>query len=150
MQVREIMDEVPTVGPHTPVEQVIRLLRDEELPGVPVVNEGGRCIGIVTESDLVISEDGLELKLPHHLDLFGAVVWLEPFSHFEERLRKAMATEVQDVMTRDPVTVDADASVGEAARIIVERGHNHVPVVEHGRLVGVVTRVSVLDALSSA
>lgn len=148
MEVREIMDEAPTVGPHMPVDELIRLLREHELPGVPVVNEGGRCIGIVTEADLVISEDGLDLKLPHHVDLFGAVVWLEPFSHFEDSLKKAMATEVQDVMTRDPVTVDASASLQEAARVIVERGHNRVPVVEHGRLVGVVTRVSVLDALS--
>jgi CBS domain-containing protein len=148
MEVREIMDEAHSVGPHTPVDEVIRLLRARELPGVPVVNEGGRCVGIVTESDLVISEDGLDLKLPHHLDLFGAVVWLEPFRGFEGRLKKAMATEVQDVMTPDPVTVDAAASVPEAARIIVERGHNRLPVVEHGRLVGVVTRVGVLDALS--
>jgi len=144
------MDEAHAVGPHTPVDEVIRLLREHELPGVPVVNEGGRCIGIVTEADLVISEDGLDLKLPHHLDIFGAVVWLEPFKGFEQRLRKALATEVQDVMTRDPVTVDASASVQEAARLIVERGHNRLPVVEHGRLVGVVTRVGVLDALSRA
>jgi CBS domain-containing protein len=150
MEVREIMDEAHSVGPHTPVDQVIRLLREHELPGVPVVNEGGRCIGIVTEADLVISEDGLDLRLPHHLDLFGAVVWLAPFSHFEDHLRRAMATEVQDVMTRDPVTVDVTASLQEAARVIVERGHNRVPVVEHGRLVGVVTRVGVLDALSRA
>jgi CBS domain-containing protein len=148
MEVREIMDEPHSVGPHTPVDEVIRLLRKHALPGVPVVNEGGRCIGIVTEADLVISEDGLDLKLPYHLDLFGAVVWLEPFTSFEDRLRKAMATEVQEVMTRDPVTVDASASVQEAARIIVEQGHNRLPVVEHGRLVGVVTRVGVLDALS--
>jgi CBS domain-containing protein len=148
MQVRDIMDEVPTVDPHTPVDQVIRLLREYDFPGVPVVNAGGRCVGIVTEADLVISEDGRDLKLPHHLDLFGAVVWLEPFSHFEDRLKKALATEVQDVMTRDPVTVDADASLQEAARIIIDRGHNRLPVVEHGRYLGVVTRVSVLDALT--
>jgi CBS domain-containing protein len=52
------------------------------------------------------------------------------------------------MMTPDPVTVDADASVEEAARLIAERKHNRLPVVEHGRLVGVVTRVDVLDALT--
>ena len=51
-------------------------------------------------------------------------------------------------MTEDPVTVDATASVREAARIIAEEGHNRLPVVEHGRLVGVVTRVDVLQALA--
>jgi CBS domain-containing protein len=51
-------------------------------------------------------------------------------------------------MTEDLVTIEADASVAEAGRIIVRRGHNRLPVVEHGRLVGVVTRVDVLEALT--
>jgi CBS domain-containing protein len=51
-------------------------------------------------------------------------------------------------MTEDPVTIEADASVQEAGRIIVRRGHNRLPVTEHGRLVGVVTRVDVLEALT--
>jgi CBS domain-containing protein len=52
-------------------------------------------------------------------------------------------------MSTDPDTVDVDTSVDEAARVIHETGHNRLPVVEHGRLVGVVTRVDVLGALLS-
>jgi CBS domain-containing protein len=50
-------------------------------------------------------------------------------------------------MTADPVTVDADATAREAAKVIVDKHHNHLPVVEHGRLVGLVTRADVLRAL---
>jgi CBS domain-containing protein len=50
----------------------------------------------------------------------------------------------------DPVTVDSSAGVQEAARIIVERGHDRLPAVEQGRLAGVVTRVGLLDTLSRA
>jgi CBS domain-containing protein len=115
---------------------------------VPVVNDGGRCVGIVTEADLVLSEEGADLHLPHYIALFGGVVFLEPLKRFESRLKKAFASKVKDMMTSDPVTIGPDASVEEAGRVIAERRHNRLPVVEHGRLVGVVTRVDVLDALT--
>ena len=108
--VREIMDAAPvTVRPDDDVEDVLHLLRRHELPGVPVVNDGGRCVGIVTESDLVISDEEGDLHLPHYIELFGGVVYLEPLRRFEDRLRKAFASKVRDMMTADPVTVDADA-----------------------------------------
>ena len=146
--VREIMDATPvTVRPDDDVEDVLRLLRRHELPGVPVVNDGGRCVGIVTESDLVISDEEGDLHLPHYIELFGGVVYLEPLRRFEDRLRKAFASKVRDMMTADPVTVDADAPAERAAHLIATKKHNRLPVVEHGRLVGVVTRVDVLEAL---
>lgn len=150
LTVRDIMDtDVPIVTVVDPVEQVIRVLRENELPGVPVVNEGGRCVGIITEADLVIAGEDEELHLPHYVQLFGGVVFLESISHFEERLRKAFASTAEDMMTPDPVTIEPSATVREAARLIARKKHNRLPVVEHGRLVGVVTRVDVLDALTS-
>ena len=148
--VREVMDPNPvTVTPETPVEDVVRLLGETELPGMPVVEPGGRCVGIVTEADLVIADEQGDLHLPHYIQLFGGIVFLEPLRHFEDRLRKAFASKASDLMTEDPATVETDASVAEAARIIHETGHNRLPVVEHGRLVGVVTRVDVLGGLVS-
>lgn len=147
--VADIMDREPvTVSPEDSVEDVVRTLKQHELPGVPVVNDGGRCVGIVTEADLVLSDEEGDLHIPHYIELMGGIVYLEPLRRFEERLRKAIAATAGDMMTEDPVTVDAGASVREAGRIIAEEGHNRLPVVEHGRLVGVVTRVDVLQALA--
>lgn len=140
--------DVPTVGPEDDVETVLRVMRTHEVPGVPVVNEGGRCVGIITEADLVLSEEGADLHLPHYFELFGGFVFLEPLQRFEERLRKAFASKARDLMTEDPVTVAPDAPVAEAARVIASKKHNRLPVVEHGRLVGVVSRLDVLDALA--
>ena len=148
--VRDIMDtEPPTVRPEDSVETVLNVMRRHELPGIPVVNEGGRCVGIITEADLVLSEEDADLHLPHYFQLFGGVVFLESMSHFEDRLRKAFASTARDMMTEDPMTVEPDATVAEAARMIARKRHNRLPVVEHGRLVGVVTRVDVLDALTA-
>jgi CBS domain-containing protein len=149
--VRDIMDSDPaTVSPDAPVEQIVAVLRDHGIPGVPVVDGDGRCVGIVTEADLVLPDDQGDLHLPHYINLFGGTVFLEPLGRYEQRLRKAFASTAADMMTREPDTVAPDATVKEAARLIHESGHNRLPVVdEDGRLVGVVTRLDVLGALAA-
>jgi CBS domain-containing protein len=146
--VRDVMDPDPiTVRPDDSIETVVRTLREQELPGVPVVEEDGRCAGIVTEADLVLPDEQGDLHLPHYIDLFGATVFIEPLGRFEQRLRKAFASTARDMMSTDLVTVAPDTTVEEAARLVHERGHNRLPVVEGDRLVGVVTRVDLLGAL---
>jgi CBS domain-containing protein len=141
--------DVVTVRPEDDVKSLLRLLRKHELPGVPVVDDDGRVVGIVTEADLVISDENADLHLPHHIDLLGAVVFLGPVKHYEERLRRAIASSVADMMTPNPVTVGPDESIQEAARTIARRRHNRLPVVDaDGRLLGVVTRLDVLEALT--
>jgi CBS domain-containing protein len=148
--VRDIMDSSPaTVHPETPVDEVIAVLREHELPGVPVVDGEGKCLGIVTEADLVLPDDQGDLHLPHYINLFGGTVFLEPLSRFEGRLRKAFASTAADMMTRHPDTVAPDTSAKDAARLLHESGHNRLPVVEDGRLVGVVTRLDLLGALAA-
>jgi CBS domain-containing protein len=149
LTVADIMDiDTPSVMPEDTVETVLKVMRDHELSGVPVVKAGGRCVGIITEADLIMTGENADLHLPHYFELFGGFVFLESLSHFEDRLRKATAAMARDLMTEDPVTIEAGASVAEAARTISRSKHNRLPVVEHGRLVGVVTRVNVLEALT--
>ncbi len=138
-----------TVRPDDDVESVLRVMREHELPGVPVVNDAGRCVGIVTDDDLILRQDDTALHLPHHLDIMGGVVFLESWKHFEDRVQKAYASKVSDMMTEDPITIGPEASVHEAAKLISSRKHNRLPVVEHGRLVGIVTRLDVLEALTN-
>ncbi len=143
------MDSSPaSVRLDAPVEEVVALLREHGLPGVPVVDDEGRCVGIVTEADLVLPDDQGDLHLPHYINLFGGTVFVEPLGRYEQRLRKAFASTAEDMMTRDPNTVGPDMSAKEAALLIHETGHNRLPVVEDGRLVGVVTRLDVLGALA--
>ncbi len=148
--VRDVMESSPaSVSIDTKVEDVVRTLHDNELPGVPVLDGDGRLAGIVTEADLVLPDDQGDLHLPHYINLFGGTVFLEPLGRYEKRLRKAFASTAADMMTKDPDTVGPDASVKEAARLIHESGHNRLPVVEDdGRLVGVITRVDLLGALA--
>jgi CBS domain-containing protein len=148
--VADIMDaDAPTASPDDDVETVVRIFRENDIGGIPVVNDGGRCVGIVTEADLVIPDERGDLHIPHYIELFGGLVFLESMHDFEERVRKAAAASVRDLMTEDPVTIDVAASVRDAARLIHERHHNRLPVVEHGRYVGMITRADVIGALAT-
>src|SRR6201999_1277461 len=150
LTVRDIMDtRWLTVHPEDTIETVVRPMRDHELPGIPVVTEGDRCVGIITEADLIMVGEEDDLHLPHYIELFGGVVFLESTKKFEERLRKAVGATARDLMTEGPVDSGPGAPVAEPARLIAQRTHNRLPVVDHGRLVGVVTRVDVLDALTA-
>jgi CBS domain-containing protein len=144
------MDSDPaTVTPETKAEDVAFLLGRHELHGVPVVEDDGTCVGIVTEDDLVLADEEGDLHIPHYIELFGGLIPLEPMREFESRLRKAAAATAADLMTADPTTVAPDVDVHEAGRIIARSGHNRLPVVEDGRLVGVITRADVVRALTA-
>ena len=145
----EIMDaDVPSVAPDNDARTAIELLARQELSAIPVVDEERQVVGIVSESDLVLSEEEADLHLPHFLNLMGGVVFVGSMKGFEERLNKAFATKVSDLMTPDPVAVRTATSVEDVARRIAESHHNHLPVVDgDGRLVGLVTRADALAAL---
>jgi CBS domain-containing protein len=151
--VAEIMErDAPFITLEASVEDVIAQFKEQDVPALPVVNDGGRCVGIVTEKDLVIlDDDDGDLHIPHYVELFGGLVFFPPeLRHFEQRLKKAGALRVRDLMTEPPIVVEPETTIHEAAHIIVERGHSRLPVVEHGRYVGLVTRADVLAALSAA
>src|SRR3954454_20773045 len=83
------------------------------MPVIRVVKEDDRNVGIITEADVIMAGEEADLHLPHYIELFGGMVFLESTRKFEERLRKAIAATARDVMTADPVTISPDAG-GEA------------------------------------
>jgi CBS-domain-containing membrane protein len=145
----EIMDaDIPTVSPDAEARTAIELLARSDLGAIPVVDESRGVVGIVSESDLVISEEEADLHLPHYVDIMGGIVFVGSMKGFEERLNKALATKVSDLMTAGPVVVRDSDDAETVARTIAEKHHNHLPVVDaDGRLVGLVTRADALAAL---
>jgi CBS domain-containing protein len=145
----EIMDaDVPTVGPDDDARTAIDLLSRQELSAIPVVDGDRRVIGIVSESDLVLSDEESDLHLPHYLNIMGGIVFVGSMKGFEERLNKAFATKVSELMTPDPFTAHLDDDAEKVGRLIADKHHNHLPVVDgDGHLAGLVTRADVLAAL---
>jgi CBS-domain-containing membrane protein len=145
----EIMNaDVPSVSPDDDARTAVDLLAKTDMGAVPVVDEDRRVVGIVSESDLILSDEKSDLHLPHYLNIMGGIVFVGSMKGFEERLDKAFATKVSELMTADPVVAHDYEAANRVAKKIADKHHNHLPVVDSdGRLVGMVTRADALAAL---
>lgn len=147
MRVAEIMSkEVVTVGPDTTIEEVAGLLTGKNISGVPVVDEDGKLKGIVTQKDLLYKD--MEPRFPAVVELLGGLIYLKGVHKYNEELKKLVATKVEDIMTKEVVTVREDARVEDVARLMVEKGINRVPVVRDGNMVGIVGRGDVVKYIA--
>lgn len=139
-KVQDLMTrEVFTVKPETPFKDVIETLLRHDVSGVPVVDEEGRLLGIVTEADLVSKEGFTSLRrrpLQALVDLVtGDVRWVQ----------KAKALTAESLMTPSPFAIHPADDVSFAARRMLEHRVKRLPVVDHqGRLVGMLSRHDVL------
>jgi CBS domain-containing protein len=145
----DIMDpNVETVQPDDDARAAIDLLAKTDHGAIAVVDEANVVVGIVSESDLVLSDEESDLHLPHYLNIMGGIVFIGSMKGFEERLEKAFATKVSELMTADPITVHTFENAERVAKKIADSHHNHLPVVdEDGRLAGMVTRADALAAV---
>ena len=140
--------EVPSVRPEEDARTAIDLLAKTDLGAIPVVDADRKVVGIVSEADLVLSEEESDLHLPHYLNIMGGIVFVGSMKGFEERLEKAFATKVSELMSADPIVCHDYESVDRVAKKIAEKHHNHLPVVDaEEHLVGMVTRADALSAL---
>jgi CBS domain-containing protein len=143
--VREIMTtDVLTFRPDDKVEDAMRVMVDRNVDAAPVVDEAGRLVGMLSNSDLIVQES--ELHFPTVLSFLGATIEIG-HKHFEEDLRKALGSKVSDVMAAKAVTITPDDTVERAATLMHEKDVSRLPVVSDGKLVGIVSRNDVLRAI---
>lgn len=140
--------DIPTVSPGDDARTAIDLLAKTDLGAIPVTDDDRKVVGIVSESDLILSEEESDLHLPHYLNIMGGIVFVGSMKGFEERLEKAFATEVSELMTADPIVAHDYETAERVAKKIADHHHNHLPVVDgDGHLVGMVTRADALAAI---
>lgn len=146
MLAKDIMTrEVITVRPDTSIEEAAKLMVDNKVSGLPVVDEEGKIVGIVTEKDLMVKAS--EFKIPFYITLFDSIIFLENPIKFNNHIRKYFASQVKEVMTARVVTVDEETPVPEVARIMQTEKVNRVPVTQNGVITGIITRNDILKSL---
>jgi CBS domain-containing protein len=144
---RDIMTADPvTVGPELTVTEAAHLMTERRVGALPVV-QGGKMIGLVTEGDLIMQD--ARVHFPTYLSLLGGYLFAPGANErFESSLRKAVAATVADVMTHEPITVTADASVTDVATLMVERDIARVPVMDGDTVIGIVTKSDIVRSLA--
>ena len=149
MNAKEIMTvDVISVKPTDTVEDVIKILLDKKISGVPVVDGNNEVVGIVSEGDLIIRQQ--KLHVPSYIQILGGVIYLDDPDEFKEELRKTVAIKVEDIMTKDPLTVEEDTPVEEIATIMFDAGVNRLPVVNDGTLAGIVSRADIIRSMANS
>ena len=140
MKVMDLMTrDVRTVTPETSLRDAASLLARSGVSGMPVVNAEGAVVGVLSEADIVVKAGGEVARSR----LLG---WLlEPDLGFEEKIK---AETVGDAMSAPVVTISTKRPIDEAARRMVSENVNRLPVVEDGRLVGILTRADIVRAFT--
>lgn len=147
MKAKDVMTtKVISVTTDTSVEDVAALLLGHGISGVPVADQGGAVVGIVSEGDLMRRpEIGTEAGR-------GARSWLSLFSDVDEKVKayvRSHGHRAGDVMSREVISVHEDTPLGEIARQLEKHRIKRVPVLRDGRLVGIVSRANLVQALSA-
>jgi len=126
IKAQDVMNAKPrTVTPETSIDELIERLLLQIEGCFPVINESKKLVGIVTESDVLHI-----LQVPFKRAIVGPDT--------VRKLKKRMATKVEEIMTRDPITVSPDASLEDVLKVMSTHKLRHIPVVEKEKLVGLI------------
>jgi CBS-domain-containing membrane protein len=147
LKAKDIMTrEVVSVSPETEISQAAKILLDKHVNGLPVSDHKGRLVGIICQSDLVAQQK--RMPLPSVFNLLDGLIPLSSPKQYEREIGKISATTVGQAMTPDPVTVGPETSLEEIATLMVEKGFHTIPVLDGGKLVGVIGKEDVLRTLT--
>lgn len=136
-RVKDVMTtNVHVAGEQTGFKELVRLIRDNQISALPVLDRAGRVVGIVSEADLLLKEERAQLEEGRRL--------FESSRRRQDRA-KANANTAIDLMSSPALVIEPELSIAEAARVMHERGVKRLPVVDGaGRLVGIVSRSDLL------
>ena len=146
IRAKDIMTrEVVTVTPDTDVSEIAKLLLEKRFNGVPVVDTAGVLVGLICQSDLIAEQK--KLPLPSVFTLLDSFIPIHSPGKLEKEVQKIAAIKASQAMTSKPVTVGPEAGIDELAAIMVNRSFHTIPVVENGKIVGIIGKADVLRTL---
>ncbi|MGH2447974.1 MAG: CBS domain-containing protein [Chloroflexota bacterium] len=142
MKVRDLMSSpAVTVEATTPIAEVARTMLDRGLSGLPVVDESGHMIGMITQRDVVTKH--AHPHVPLYLGILGGILPIDTRG-MDAEVRQVLAVTARELMNENPKTIDADADVTDVADLMVDAVVNPVPVTSASELVGVISESDVM------
>jgi CBS domain-containing protein len=146
LKVKDIMTkDLITVSPDTEIVQATKLLLDNRINGIPVTDETGKLVGILCQSDLIAQQK--KLPIPSFFTFLDGLITLTSMKQIEKQVQKIAAITVGQAMTPNPVTVQTDTDIEKVAALMVDKNFHTIPVVDEGKLVGIVGKEDILKTL---
>jgi CBS domain-containing protein len=145
MRAHQIMTKnVITVGPDSSIVDAAKLMLEQHVSGLPVLDKSGKLVGILSEGDFLRrSEIGTQRRRPRWLQFL-----MGPGREAKEFVQQS-GRKVEDIMAREPVTVTEDTQLEELVELMEKHDIKRLPVMRNGQLVGIVTRANLLQAVAS-
>ncbi|MFZ3121965.1 MAG: CBS domain-containing protein [Thermodesulfovibrionales bacterium] len=144
---KDIMTKnVTTVRATTTIEELARILMEHKISGVPVVNDDGDLIGIVTENDLI--SQNKRLHIPTVMRLFDSFIMLESPGNLEKEIKKMTAIAVNDIYTKEVITVTEGTPVQDIATIMSEKKVHLIPVVKGKKILGIIGKIDLIKRIT--
>ncbi|MCP4746385.1 MAG: CBS domain-containing protein [Desulfobacteraceae bacterium] len=134
-----------TLTSKTGFTKAAKILLDNNINGAPVVDDQGKLIGVLCQSDLVAQHK--RPPVPTLITLLDSYIQITSTKHLEKDARKIAALTVGEAMTENPVTVNSESAIEKIAGLMVDKGFHTLPVVDDGRLVGIIGKEDVLRTL---
>jgi len=145
---KDIMSkDVITVGMQTPVSELAEILWKNRISGVPVLDENGDVVSVVTESDLI--DQTKKIHIPTMISILDSVIFLESSKKTEREIKKMAGNTVQDICSMELVSVSEDTGLDEIATIMAEKSVHTLPVIQDGRLVGVIGKSDIIRSMAT-
>jgi len=138
--------EIITVKKDTSLKVLARILYKNHINGVPVVDDDGQLIGIICESDLIRKDQ--KLHIPTVVAIFDVVFYLERPKKFVEEIQRINATTVEDLYTKEIITVDEKTPIDEIATLMTKKKIYTIPVVDGDRLVGIIGKADLIRTIA--
>jgi len=144
---KDIMSkEVITVGMKTSVSELAEILWKNRISGVPVLDESGIVVSVVTESDLI--DQTKKIHIPTMISILDSVIFLESSRKTEKEIKKMAGNTVQDICSMELVSVSEDTGLDEIATIMAEKSVHTLPVIQDGKLVGVIGKSDIIRSIA--
>ncbi len=147
IKVKDIMTTNPiTVTPETEILQATKIILEKDINGLPVL-DGEKLVGIICQSDLIAQQK--KFPIPSLFTLLDGIFPLTSMKHIEKETKKIAATTVAQAMTANPLTIEPEMIIEEVATIMVNKKFHTLPVVEKGKLIGIIGKKDILETLMS-
>jgi CBS domain-containing protein len=148
--VADVMTPDPiTIKAQAPLQEAVEVLAEKRISGLPVLDDQGKLVGIISETDLMWQETGVDA--PPYIMFLDSVIYLQNPARYEKEIHKALGQTVGEVMSDKPISIYPYQTLKEAAHLMHEKKIRRLPVVnDDSQVIGIITQGDIIRTMANS